>query len=555
MKIKVFNCLIATLIISLLSCNRITDYQQAEQTIQSAQMVRMVKEFSSDAYQGRKPFTVGEDSAIAFLIREYKRIGLEPCINGSYLQEVPMVEVADLPDEKMIINLKNKKLILNYKTDFVAYSKQLVDEIKLEKSEIVFAGFGIVAPEYNWNDYEDIDVKGKTVIVFVNDPGFGTDDPQFFNGNSMTYYGRWTYKYEEAARQGATGILIIHETKPAGYPWSVTLNGATIPKLYLQPDDNYMSMCAMEGWLTWSAAEKIFSDAEYNLSELKEKAKTKGFKPFEINASINFSMKSSHRFAKSHNVLGILPGTDRADEIIVYSSHWDHLGVGDVQEGDSIYNGAVDNGTTTAWMLEIAEAFASLKKKPSRSILILSPTSEEQGLLGSKYYAEHPIYPLNKTVANFNNDLMLPFGQYKDIMITGYGQSELDDYVARFAPEYDRYVLPDPNPHTGMYYRADHFSFARVGVPAIFARGNCESREHGKEWALAKETEWLNSYYHKPTDQYDSLTWDLSGIVDDAKLFFRIGYELANDTVFPQWKDGSEFKKLKDLSITKNRNQ
>lgn len=542
MKIKYSFILIFLSFIILSSCNQNNDYKQAEATISKNELARIIKEFSSDAFAGRKPFTSGEDSALAFLIREYQKIGLEPANNGSYLQEVPMVEITETPDDLMIITTKNNQIKLNYKTDFVAFSKQLVDEITLENSEIVFAGFGIVAPEYNWNDYEGIDVKGKTVIVFVNDPGFGTFDSTFFRGNSMTYYGRWTYKYEEAARQGAKGILIIHETEPAGYPWSVTLNGATIPKLYLQPDDKYMSMCTVEGWITKEAAEKIFMASSYSFDELKENAKQKGFKPFKINASINFSMKSSHRFAKSHNVIGILPGTDRADEIIVYSSHWDHLGIGDAHNGDSIYNGAVDNGTTTAWMLEIAEAFSSLEKRPSRSIVIFSPTSEEQGLLGSKYYTEHPIYPLNKTVANINNDLMLPFGRFKDVMITGYGQSELDDYVIRFAPEYDRYVLPDPNPHTGMYYRADHFSFARVGVPAIFARGNCDSREHGKEWALAKENEWLSNYYHKPTDQYDSATWDLSGIEDDAKLFFRIGYELANDSVFPKWKEGSEFK-------------
>jgi Zn-dependent M28 family amino/carboxypeptidase len=538
--------ILASVLVFFSSCKKLTDYEKAENTINANEMTRIVKEFGSDAFKGRKPFTAGEDSAIAFLIREYKRIGLEPCNNGSYLQEVPMVEVTDVPDEKMIINLKDIKLELNYKSDFVTFSKQLVDEIVLDNSQLVFAGYGIVAPEYNWNDYDGIDVKGKTVIVFVNDPGFGTDNKAFFNGNSMTYYGRWTYKYEEAARQGAKGLLIIHETEPAGYPWSVVLNGATIPKLYLQPEDNYLSMCAIEGWLTWDAAESLLSEAGYSLTELKEKAKKEGFKPFELNANVNFKMKSSHRFAISHNVLGILPGSDRADEIIVYSSHWDHLGVGDAQNGDSIYNGAVDNGTTTAWMLEIAEAFASLEKRPSRSILIFSPTSEEQGLLGSKYYAEHPLYPLNKTVANINNDLMLPFGRFKDVMITGYGQSELDDYVARFAPEYDRYVLPDPNPHTGMYYRADHFSFARVGVPALFARGNCDSREHGKEWALAKEKDWIANNYHKPTDQYDSLTWDFSGLVDDAKLMFRIGYELATDTVFPKWKEGSEFKAIRE---------
>jgi len=536
--------LILSVTLLLTSCQ--PDYQKAESTINSKDMKRIVTEFSSDEFMGRKPFTEGEEKAVDFLINEYKRIGLEPAVNGSYIQEVPMVEVKNTPDEKMKFNIRYSSLELNYKDDFVAFSKQLVDEINLKNSDIVFAGYGIVAPEYNWNDYEGIDVKNKTVIVLVNDPGFGTEDKDFFNGNAMTYYGRWTYKFEEAARQGAKGILIIHETEPAGYPWSVVLNGATIPKLYLKPDDNYLSMCEMEGWITNNAAHELFSLTGSNLDELKEKAKKPGFEPVNLNARINFSIKSSHQFATSKNVIGLLPGSDRADEVIIYSSHWDHLGVGEPMNGDSIYNGAVDNGTTTAWMLEIAEAFARLKRSPSRSIMILSPTAEEQGLLGSKYYVENPVFPLNKTVVNINNDLLLPFGPYKDIMITGYGQSELDDYIKRFAEKYDRYVLPDPNPHTGMYYRADHFSFARAGVPAMFARGNCDSREYGKEWAAQMEQEWLNYYYHKPTDEYDPKTWSFEGIVEDAKLMFRIGYELANSDYFPKWKEGSEFKKIRE---------
>ena len=548
MHVKLGNLIIIALLI-FTSCQ--SDYKKAESTINGAEMKRIVTEFSSDEFLGRKPFTRGEEKAVDFLINEYKRIGLEPAINGSYIQEVPMVEVKTMPDEKMKINLRHASLELNYKDDYVAFSKQLVDEINFSNSEIVFAGYGIVAPEYDWNDYEGINVKGKTVIVLVNDPGFGTENKEFFNGNAMTYYGRWTYKYEEAARQGAKGILIIHETEPAGYPWSVVLNGAIIPKLYLKPDDDYLSKCGMEGWITNNAAHELFSLTGHNLDELKTQAKQPGFKPVSLNAGLNISMKSSHKFATSKNVIGILPGTDRADEIIVYSSHWDHLGVGEPMNGDSIYNGAVDNGTTTAWMLEIAEAFASLKNPTSRTIMILSPTAEEQGLLGSKYYVENPVYPLSKTVANINNDLLLPYGPYKDVMITGYGQSELDDYIERFAEEYDRYVLPDPNPHTGMYYRADHFSFAQAGVPAMFARGNCDSREFGKEWAAQMEKEWLNYYYHKPTDEYEPKTWSFEGIVDDAKLMFRIGYELANSDYFPEWNEGSEFKEVRENYMDK----
>lgn len=539
------------IIISFLSFS-CSDYKNAESTINVEDMTRIVSEFASDEFQGRKPFTQGEEKAVAFLEREYKRIGLEHIDNGSYIQEVPMVEVIDVPDERMKINLRNAAIELKYKDDFVAFSKHLVDEIKIKNSSLIFAGYGIVAPEYNWNDYEGINVKGKTVVVLVNDPGFGTDNKDFFKGNEMTYYGRWTYKYEEAARQGAKGVLIIHETKSAGYAWSVVLNGAIQPKLYLQTEDNNMSMCALEGWLTLNAANELFSLAGYDLSELKEKAKKPGFKAINIRSRLNINIHSTHKFATSKNLIGILPGKDRADEVIIYSAHWDHLGIGPVVNGDSIYNGAVDNGTSISWMLEIAEAFANLKKQQSRTIMFLAPTSEEQGLLGSKYYTEHPLFPLNKTVANINNDLMLPYGANKDVMITGYGQSELENYVAKFAKKYDRYIMPDPNPQTGMYYRADHFSFARVGVPALFARGNCDSREHGKEWSLRKETEWIKSYYHKQTDQYNPETWNFEGIVEDAQLFFRIGYELSNETTFPKWKTGSEFKNIREKYMQKN---
>jgi Zn-dependent M28 family amino/carboxypeptidase len=298
----------------------------------------------------------------------------------------------------------------------------------------------------------------------------------------------------------------------------------------------------MEGWLTLDAATELFSLAGLSLPELKEKAKAPGFKAVRMRSRANLNITSTHKFAVSRNVIGILPGTERKDEVIIYSSHWDHLGVGPVVNGDSIYNGAVDNGTTTAWMLEIAEAFNNLRKRPQRTIMFFSPTAEEQGLMGSAYYASHPLFPLNKTVANINNDLMLPYGPYKDVMITGYGQSELEDYIVRFAEKYDRYVMPDPNPHTGMYYRADHFSFANAGVPALFARGNCDSREHGKEWALKKEKDWLHNNYHKQADQYDPETWTFEGIVEDAQLFFRIGFELSNESTFPEWKEGSEFR-------------
>jgi len=459
------------------------------------------------------------------------------------------------PDDQMHFQTPAGPWHLKYKDDFVAFSRRLTPSIQLEETELVFAGYGIVAPEYNWNDYQDIDVTGKTVVVLVNDPGYGTGSGDFFNGHAMTYYGRWTYKYEEAARQGARGVIIVHETGPAGYPWNVVLNGAVIPKLYLKPDNGYMSRCSAEGWITHQAAEKLFQRCGYELNKLKEQARQSGFRAMELNGTLSLGMKSNHHFADSRNIMGYLPGNERKDEVIIYSAHWDHLGVDPSLDGDSIYNGAVDNGTSLAWMLEIAEAFANLEKKPKRSVMFFAPTAEEQGLLGSKHYGENPRFPLHKTVANINNDLMLPYGRYKDVMVTGYGQSKLDALLEQVAARHDRYIFPDPNPHTGMYYRSDHFSFARVGVPALFARGNCDSREHGREWAAEKEQFWLENRYHDPSDEYEPHAWDLSGIRDDARLFFEVGYELADGDDFPQWNPGSEFKRIRERMMEEHKQE
>ena len=527
------------------SCSK-NEVEKASQTIRTEDIEKYVKEIGSDAFMGRKPFTKGEDTTLKYLKNEFRRIGLEPANNGSYFQEVPMVEVEVDPEKKMKFQTENGEVNLDYKDDFVAFSRRLTDKIELDKSEIVFGGYGIVAPEYNWNDYENIDAEGKTVVVFVNDPGYGRGDTDFFNGNAMTYYGRWTYKYEEAARQGAKGLLIVHETGPAGYPWSVVLNGAVIPKLYLKPEDNYKSRCALEGWLTFDAAQKLFNKMGYNIQKMKEQAKQPSFESRKMPASLSFNMNSNHRFATSKNVMGYLPGKKREDEVLIYSAHWDHLGVDPTLEGDSIYNGAVDNGTSLAWMMEIAEAFASLEEPVKRSVMFLAPTAEEQGLIGAKHYVKNPVFPLKKTVADINNDLMLPYGRYKDVMITGYGQSELEDIVAKVAKKHDRYIYPDPNPQTEMFYRADHFAFAKEGVPALFARGNCDSREHGKQWAKEKEQFWLENRYHKPSDEFNAETWDLRGIRDDAKLLFEVGYRIANNTIFPEWKENSEFKDKRD---------
>ncbi|MCD6179554.1 MAG: M28 family peptidase [Bacteroidales bacterium] len=520
-----------------------SDLENALATITTEDIVHHSKILGSDEFMGRKPCTEGEIIATNYLESEYRRIGLEPAVNGSYFQEVPLMEILNTPDDKLKISGNGKTFDFKLLTDFSAFSMRAQKDIKIDKSEIIFVGFGIVAPEYNWNDYEGIDVKGKTVVVLVNDPGFGTENNDFFKGNTMTYYGRWTYKYEEAARQGAAACFIIHDSKPAGYGWGVVSNGNEAPRLFLADKNNYADRCAVQGWLSQDAAKELFSQAGFSTDLWKEAAKP-GFKAMPMNLSLSMNMKNSWRIDKSHNVLGVIRGSKRPDEVIIYSAHWDHFGIGRKVDGDSIYNGAVDNGTSLSWMLEIAEAFVALKEKPERSIMFFAPTAEESGLLGATYYVQNPIFDLDKTVADINNDLMLPYGKMKDVMITGYGQSELDDYVEEVAKKYDRYIFPDPNPHTGMYFRADHFAFAKAGVPALFARGNCDSREYGKEWALKKEADWLANNYHKVTDEYEDW-WDLSGVTEDAKLLFEVGYKLSMESTFPKWKEGSEFKNLR----------
>ena len=526
------------------------DYQQAASHINAEKMAEYIEVMASDEFMGRMPFTKGEELTLQFLKDAYMELGLEPAWHGSFFQEVPLVQVAVKPDPQMRFATSAGLITLDYIRDFVSFSPRVEEVALIEDAGLVFAGYGIVAPEYGWNDYEGLDVSDKIVVVIVNDPGFATGNPDLFNGNAMTYYGRWTYKFEEAARQGALGLIIVHDTPGAGYPWSVVTNGAQIPNMYLEDEHGYADFARIEGWITTDAAIELFGHAGLDFLKLKREAAEREFRPVYMNARLqNFKMQKTFHYNVSQNVLGLLPGTDLADEVIIYSSHWDHLGIGPPLDGDSIYNGAVDNGTTTAWMLEIARAFTKLEEKPRRSILFFSPTAEEQGLLGAHYYAANPAFPLHKTVANLNNDLMLPLGRMKDVMITGYGQSELDDLVYEAAALQDRYVVPDPNPQTGMYYRADHFAFAKAGVPALFARGNTHHREHGQEWTAEQERLWLENNYHKPTDKYDPETWDLEGIVEDARLAFYIGWKLAGSNHFPSWKEGSEFKAIREAMM------
>ena len=518
--------------------------QEAENSINTEAMAAHVRILASDDFQGRKPFTEGETKTIEYLAQEFEKIGLKAPYNGSYFQEVPMVEIINEPSQSITLKTTKGNLQLNHIQDYLAESPHIIDEANIENAEIIFAGYGIVAPEYNWDDYANIDAKDKIVLVLVNDPGFATQNPELFNGNAMTYYGRWAYKYEEAARQGAKGIWVVHNTKAAGYPWQ-SLSNTTGSNLYLLNDNKNADQCLLSGWITEAACAKIFENNNFDFNSIKREATSNTFKAFSLNTHLNLTIKNSLHFANSNNVVGIIEGKGRKDECIVYTAHWDHFGIGPAQNGDSIYNGAADNALAVASMLETAKAFA-LAPQPQRTVVFVSVTAEETGMLGSNYYVNNALFAPNKTVANLNYELPLPIGRMKDVTITGFGQSELDNYVERFAKEQDRYIAPESSPENGMYYRSDHFSFAKVGIPSLFIKGWQDSREHGKEWAKQKVDEYWATAYHKPADEFDEATANLHGNVEDAKLFFKIGWQLANEDKFPAWNEGSEFKTVRE---------
>ena len=529
--------------------------KKEEQSIEAAlasidadEFLKDVKILSSDEFEGRAPASRGEEKTIHFLQEEFRKLGLKPGNGESYLQEVPMVEITADPGFELVIKDKTISDKFTYGDEFVAWTLRVVDKSSLADSEMVFVGYGIVAPEYNWNDYEGLDVRGKTVVILVNDPGYATEDPELFNGRSMTYYGRWTYKYEEAARQGAAGALIIHETEPAAYPWSVVKNGWTSPQFNLVTEDNNLSRCSVEGWLHLDTARKIFERAGLNYDEIKQTALKRDFKAIPLGLKVSITLKNSIRYQKSNNVIAVIPGTDLADEYIIYTAHWDHFGINPSLEGDQIFNGALDNATGTAALIEMAEAFLKLESKPRRSIAFMAVTGEEQGLLGSDYYATHPIYPLTKTVAAINMDALNIWGKMKDITVIGYGSSELDEYVEQAAAEQGRRVRPDPSPERGSIFRSDHFSFAKQGVPVIYTSPGVDHIEHGEKWGREKIDKYIAENYHKPSDEYDP-GWDLSGTVDDLRLLFRVGYRLSMESTFPNWHEGSEFKAIRDAYI------
>ncbi len=503
-----------------------------------------VSVLASDSFMGRKPFTAGETITINYLEQQLKSAGLEPGNGTSYFQEVPMVNIQATAAPTMQVNTPKGNFSLKGYDDYAIWTDKVDAHISLDKTEVVFAGYGVVAPEYNWNDYAGLDVKGKVVLVMVNDPGFWAGDTTLFKGKEMTYYGRWTYKFEEAARQGAKGCLIIHNTAAASYPFKVQQAGHNSSRLQLDNRGKDMKNCDVIGWIPEPIANKLFAAAGFD-STLLVKANKPGFKAVPLNIGLSTTMDVKTTYDKSHNVIAKITGSKHPDEVIIYSAHWDHFGIGRPDaKGDSIYNGAYDNASGTAGLLEIARAFKAIK--PERTVMILLVTSEEQGLLGSKYYAENPLYPVDKTVANINIDELNRFTKTKDMVIVGEGQSELEDYLKEEVEKTGGYISPNPHPEAGHYYRSDHFNFAKAGIPALYINPGIDVVGKGKEYGKQQEDDYTKNNYHQPSDEYDAKTWTVEGAMNDMKILFRVGKRLAFSETWPKWKQGSEFKAIRE---------
>ena len=526
--------------------------------IEPTAILDRIKVLASDEYEGRAPGTKGEELTVQYLETELKKLGLKPGnTDGTYIQKVPLVGITAAPTKPLTIAKDGSKQVIKWRDEMVAWTKHVADSASIEDSDLIFAGYGVEAPEFNWDDFKGVDVKGKTIIVLVNDPAVPDPsdpqmlDPKTFGGDAMTYYGRWTYKFEEGARKGAAGILVVHETGPAGYPFSV-VQGNLSEKFDLVTPDKNMGRAAIEGWVTLDAARKILKMAGQDFDALKKQAATRDFKPVPLGLKASLAIRNTLRTIDSRNVVAKLEGSDpdHKDEFVVYSAHWDHFGIGAPVKGDKIYNGAADNASGVSTVLEIARAFTQVKPAPRRSILFLLVTAEEQGLLGSQYYSVTPIYPLEKTLANINLDGLNQWGRTSDLVLVGLGASELDDYVKAAAAEQNRTIKPDAEPEKGFYYRSDHFNFAKQGVPALDPDTGTEFVGKPPGYGKQKRDEYTNNDYHAPSDEVKP-DWDLTGAADDADLFFAVGYRVANADKFPEWRPGNEFKAKRDGMVKK----
>jgi len=515
--------------------------------IDTDKVLEHTKVLSSDEYQGRAPGTKGEDLTVAYVADQFKAIGLKPGnTDGTYIQNVPLVGITASP-APLTFSKGPQKQTLKWKDDVVAWTKHVAESASITNSELVFVGYGVVAPEYNWDDYKGVDVAGKTLVMLINDPPV----EGAFGGKAMTYYGRWTYKYEIGAEKKAAAVLIVHETEAAAYPFSVVQSKVTEQFDLVTPDKN-MGRVNVEGWITLDKTKDLFKLAGQDFDTLKQQAATRDFKPVPLGVTASMTLHNTLRTIDSRNVVATLEGSDPAlkDEYVVYTAHWDHFGIGPEVNGDKIYHGAKDNAVGCGGLIELARAFTQLPAPPKRSILFLSVTAEEQGLLGSQYYSVTPIYPLAKTLANINIDGLNVHGRTKDLTVIGLGASDLDSYTAAAAGEQGRVIRPDAEPEKGFYYRSDHFNFAKQGVPALDPDEGIDFVGKPADYGKKVRDEYTENRYHKPQDVITS-DWDLTGAREDLRVFFAVGYRVAQADTFPQWKAGNEFKAKRDVMLKK----
>jgi Zn-dependent M28 family amino/carboxypeptidase len=526
------------------------DFTAALSAINTNDLLRHIRVLASDEFEGRAPDGGrGEQLTVDYLVGEFRRLGLQPGNpDGTFVQSVPLVGIRS--EVATTVRRGDAVETWQFPQDIVAWSPRVEPRVEVRDSELVFVGYGVVAPEYGWDDFKGADVRGRTLVMLVGDPPVPDPadpaklDEQTFRGRAMTYYGRWTYKYEIAAQRGAAAAIIVHETGPAGYPYFVVINSWGRENFDLRTPDKNAGRVAVAAWTSLDRAQRLFADAGLNFAAQKRAALTRDFRPVPLGAQVSFTVTNTLREVTSRNVVAKLPGADpaRRDEFVIFTAHWDHLGRDPKLEGDQIYNGAQDNASGVAGLLGLAAAFSKLPEPPARSLLFLAVTAEEQGLLGAKYYAEQPLHPLAKTLANVNMDSLNSFGPRAIAPVVGFGQSTLEDLLAAAAKTQDRAVVPEPDPEKGYYFRSDHFEFAKAGVPALYIGRDADDirgREPG--YGKLRREEYTAKDYHKVSDHIKDF-WDLRGAVEDVQLLFRVGYDVANASTWPEWKEGSEFK-------------
>ncbi len=521
---------------------------EALAAIDTSTLMRHIRVLSHDSLMGRQPGSAGEEKTVAYLETEMKAMGIAPGnTDGSYIQKVPLVGITVKNAPTLTFAKGGTTRTLKWRDDYVAWTKHVQTDAALDKSELVFVGYGTEAPEFQWDDYKGVDVAGKTVVMLVNDPPLA--DTARFGGPRMTYYGRWTYKFEQGMRHKAAGVLLVHETIPAGYPFTV-VQGNAAEKFDLVTPDKNMGRSNVEGWMTLDQAKALFAMAGQNFDSLKARAATPEFTPVPLGVTASVRLENTLRNIDSRNVVGKIEGSDATlkDEYVVYTAHWDHFGIGVKVKGDSIYNGANDNATGTAGLLAIGKAFTAMPTKPKRSILLLAVTAEEQGLLGSLYYAVTPLYPLAKTVANLNMDALNSWGTTKDLTVVGLGNSELDDYARAAAAEQGRTLIGETEPEKGFYYRSDHFNFAKQGVPAFYFEPGIEYVGKPADYGRQKREEYTSNDYHAPQDEIKP-SWDLSGMAQDLQLLLTMGYRIGNAAKIPEWRAGNEFRAIREKQL------